>query len=119
MSMPSSLSPALEIADTCWSARRSDARPKGDGRRRTEPDVPDDNSPRRAATDRARLIYQGFLNMKTVKIIGRSVGAWPVAVTAERGSFHRLADGMTWRALDDGKYAWHADAAFVAAEPAL
>jgi hypothetical protein len=56
--------------------------------------------------------------MKTVKIIGRIVGAWPFAVTAERGSFHRLADGMTWRALD-GKYADHADAAFVAAELAL
>jgi hypothetical protein len=54
--------------------------------------------------------------MKAVKIIGRIVGAWPVAVTAERGSFRRLADGMTWRALDDGKYADHADAAFVAAE---
>jgi hypothetical protein len=33
--------------------------------------------------------------------------------------FRRLADGMTWRALDDGKYADHADAAFVAADLAL
>ena len=57
--------------------------------------------------------------MKAVKIIRWIVGAWPVAFNAVRGSFGRLADGMTWRALDDGKYADHADAAFVAAELAL
>lgn len=57
--------------------------------------------------------------MKAVKINRWIVGAWPVAFNAVRGSFGRLADGMTWRALDDGKYADHADAAFVAAELAL
>jgi hypothetical protein len=56
--------------------------------------------------------------MKAVKIIGGS-SALGVAVTAVRGSFRRLADGMTLRALDDGKHADHAGAAFVAAEVAL
>lgn len=33
------------------------------------------------------------LVVESERVVGVLVGAWPVAITAERGSFHRLADG--------------------------
>lgn len=45
------------------------------------------------------------LHVPSEKVTGLLVKAWPTAVTEKHGSFHRLADGITWESFEDGRYA--------------
>jgi hypothetical protein len=36
------------------------------------------------------------LSVPSEGVVGVLVGAWPVAITAQRGCFHRHADGLAW-----------------------
>lgn len=50
-------------------------------------------------------IHDGdLLFVPSEQLAGVLVGAWPVAVTEQRGEFHRLAEGITWETFEDGRY---------------
>jgi hypothetical protein len=44
------------------------------------------------------------LSVPSEQVVGVLVEAWPVAITAQRGSFHRLADGVAWENFEQGRY---------------